>query len=130
MRQSVAAGLAALLLGGVLSGCGGHVAAAPRPDPCTPPAGGRCAADVAWHGGIALSPDGRTLGGIVLCGGTLHAAESAERVEIRLHVGAVGAGGMACARVPVTVQLAEPLGGRPVYDAVSGHRIPVGRGFG
>jgi hypothetical protein len=132
MRR-LAPALAVLAL--LLTGCGAHAAdARGRPDPspssCTPPAGGRCSADVAWRGGIALSPDGRTLHGIVLCGGTLHATESADRVEIRLHVGAVPAGGMTCARVNVSVRLSEPLGSRPVYDAVSGDRIPVGRGVG
>lgn len=132
MRR-LAPALAVLAL--LLTGCGAHAAATqgkpePSPSSCTAPAGGRCAGDVAWHGGIALSPDGRTLHGIVLCGGTLHATESADRVELRLHVGAVPAGGMMCARVNVSVRLAEPLGSRPVYDAVSGARIPVGRAAG
>jgi len=90
-----------------------------------PPAGGRCAADVAWPGPIELSADGRRLHGIVLCGGTLHASESADRVTIRLHVGALGAGVMSCARVDVGVSLAAPLGSRTVVDAVSGHDVRV-----
>jgi hypothetical protein len=65
------------------------------------------------------------LGGPVLCGGTLHAIESADRVTLRLHLRRIGPGAMTCARVEVSVRLAEPLGSRPVYDAVTGDRIPV-----
>lgn len=85
---------------------------------------------MAWRGPIQLAPDGRTLHGIVLCGGTLDATESAGRVDLRLHVGAIGPGGMMCARARVSVRLSEPLGGRPVYDAVSGDRIAVVRAQG
>jgi hypothetical protein len=127
MRRLLPA-LAGLLL---FTGCQSGTAVVGPPAPprttCTPPAGGRCAADVAWPGEISLSPDGRTLSGPVLCGGTLHDIDSPDRVTLRLHLGAVGPGAMSCARVEVSIRLAEPLGGRPVYDAVSGDRIPVGR---
>lgn len=118
--------LVVLLVTTVLSGCGARAATAPEPAAaCTPPAGGRCAADVAWSGTIGVSADDRHLGGIVLCGGTLHATETDDRVTIRLHVGAVGPGAMACARVPVRVALDAPLGHRVVVDAVSGRTIRV-----
>lgn len=51
---------------------------------CVPPAGGRCAADVAWSGPIEVSADGRRLHGIVLCGGVLHATETINRVILTL----------------------------------------------
>lgn len=73
-----------------------------------------------------VSPDGRTLHGIVLCGGTLEiVSQTADRVELRLHVGALAPGVMACARVDVGVQLDAPLDGRPVYDTVTGHTLTV-----
>jgi hypothetical protein len=100
---------------------------APPPDRCTPPAGGRCAADVAWPGPIEVSADGRRLHGIVLCGGTLRVVgQTPDRVTLRLHVGAMGPGTMSCARVDVGARLAKPLAGRAVYDAVSGRRLAVG----
>ena len=117
--------LVAVLLAVSLTGCTWRTGATPHADSCTPPAGGRCAADVAWPGSIELSADGRRLHGIVLCGGTLHASESADRVTIRLHVGALGPGMMSCARVDVGVRLAAPLGSRTVVDAVSGHDVRV-----
>jgi hypothetical protein len=121
--------LVVLLTAAVLSGCGAHAATQPtETEPaaaCTPPAGGRCATDVAWTGTIGVSADGRHLGGIVLCGGTLHATETDGRVTIRLHVGALGPGAMACARVPVRVALDAPLGHRVVVDAASGRTIRV-----
>jgi hypothetical protein len=120
-----------LLLLVALSGCASHAAAAPRPDPtpspvsCTPPAGGRCAGDVGWPGAIHVSADGRRLHGIVNCGGTLHATETAETVTLTLHVGAMGGGSMSCARVDVGVRLSSPLGQRTVVDAVSGKSLRV-----
>jgi hypothetical protein len=120
-----------LLLVVALSGCASHAAAAPSPHPspspasCTPPAGGRCAADVGWAGAIRLSADGRRLHGVVGCGGALHAAETGDTVTITLHVGAMGAGTMSCAMVDVGVRLAAPLAGRIVVDAVTGRQVRV-----
>jgi hypothetical protein len=71
------------------------------------------------------SPDGRRLHGVVGCGGTLHATESADTVTITLHVDAMGPGMMTCALVDVGVRLAHPLGSRTVVDAVSGHDVKV-----
>jgi hypothetical protein len=131
MRRLVPA-LAALTL--LVTGCGSHAAPIGTPAPsvstCAPPAGGRCAGNVAWPGRISVAPDGYTLSGPVLCGGTLHATESKDRVTLRLHVGAIGPGAMTCARVEVSVRLLEPLGARPVYDALTGARIPVGTARG
>jgi hypothetical protein len=120
--------LATMALGmALLSACGAHAVATPKPaDSCTPPAGGRCAGDVPWGRSIIVSADGRQLGGIVLCGGTLHATETDDRVTIRLHVGAMGPGTMTCARVSVEVTLREPLGTRTVVDAVTGRTVQVG----
>ncbi|WP_151081958.1 hypothetical protein [Nocardioides cynanchi] len=120
-----------MLLVVVVSGCASHAAAAAPPHPtpshaaCTPPPGGRCAADVAWPGPIQLSADGRRLHGVINCGGTLHAAETADTVTLTLHVGAMGPGTMSCARVDVGVRLATPLGQRTVVDAVTGHTVKV-----
>jgi hypothetical protein len=120
-----------LLLLVVLSACASHAAAAPRPDPtpspaaCTPPAGGRCAADVPWSGTILVSADGRRLHGVITCGGTLKATETADTVTITLHVGAMGPGTMTCARVDVGVRLVTPLGQRTVVDAVIGTPLRV-----
>jgi len=81
---------------------------------------------VPWDGSIIVSPDGRTLHGIVPCGGTLEIiSQTADRVEVRLRVGALGPGVMTCARVDVAVQLDGPLDGRPVYDAVTGQTLTV-----
>lgn len=113
-----------LLTTAALSGCGAHAATEPTAA-CTPPAGGRCAADVAWSGPIQVQPGGRRLQGVVQCGGTLRATETTDRVTITLHVGAVPAGAMSCARVVVGVSLADPLGSRTVVDSVSGRTIRV-----
>jgi hypothetical protein len=119
-----------LLLVVAVSGCASH-AATPRVDPtpspasCSPPAGGRCAADVAWPRAIHLSSDGRRLHGRLICGGTLHAVETADRVTIRLHVSAMGPGTMSCAMIDVGVRLDSPLGDRVVVDAVSGRVVHV-----
>jgi hypothetical protein len=72
-----------------------------------------------------MSPDGRRLHGVVLCGGTLRATESADRVTITLHVGAMGPGMMSCAMVDVSVRLATPLGDRTVVDGVTGQVVHV-----
>lgn len=115
-----------------LSGCASRAAASPDPGPtrspsstCSPPAGGRCAADVAWPGAIRLSPDGQRLHGVVGCGGTLRATETTATVTITLHVGAMGPGMMSCAMIDVGVRLAQPLGSRTVVDGVSGHHVRV-----
>jgi hypothetical protein len=115
----------------LVTGCGAHDVVTVTPPPtlstCAPPAGGRCAGNVAWRGPMTVTPDGRTLTGVVLCGGTFHATESRDRVMLRLHVGAIGPGAMLCARVDVRVTLARPLGGRRVYDAVSGDLVRIRR---
>jgi hypothetical protein len=124
VRHSLAtSAVAVLLLGGALSACGGE--SAPSSVDCTPPAGGRCAADVAWPGPIYSSHGGQVLEGVILCGGTLHATETRGRVTIRLHVGAVGPGAMSCARVEVGIRLSAPVGHREVLDAVTGHAVHV-----
>ena len=112
-------------LNAVVAGCGQHPSTAPLAPVCSPPAGGRCAADVAWSGPIQVSADGRRLHGIVLCGGTLRATETSTRVSLTLHVAAVGAGAMSCARIDVAARLSQPLGSRTVVDQVSGRTIPV-----
>jgi hypothetical protein len=118
--------LAFLVLGFVLSACQWpHHAVAPRTVPCTPPAGGRCAASVAWPGAIVVADGGRWLHGPILCGGTLRATETDTSVTITLHVGALGPGAMSCARVDVGVRLRAPLGTRNVVDGVSGRAVRV-----
>jgi hypothetical protein len=140
MKRRLLVPLLPLLLSLALSGCALRAAASPdsgrTPSPtssptssptasCTPPAGGRCAADVAWPGAIHLSADGRTLHGVVGCGGTLRAVEAADTVTLTLHVGAMGPGTMSCAMVDVGVRLPGPLGSRTVVDGVSGHQVRV-----
>jgi hypothetical protein len=113
----------------VLTGCRWHLgstdAAGPPPASCTPPAGGRCAADIGWPGSIHASADGRRLHGKVICGGTLYATETAARVTIRLHVSAMGPGTMSCAVPDIGVRLASALDGRTVVDAVTGRTVRV-----
>ncbi|MGZ4489578.1 MAG: hypothetical protein ACXVEU_01870 [Nocardioidaceae bacterium] len=73
-----------------------------------------------------ISPNGHLLHGIINCGGTLHVvSQTADRVVVRLHVGAMGPGSMSCARVDVVTHLATPLDRRPVFDAVEHRRLPV-----
>ncbi len=109
-----------------LTGCRWDGVAEPQATAsCTPPAGGRCAADVAWHGPILLSAGGRRLHARVSCGGVLHATETPTTVTLRLHVGAMGPGSMSCAVPDIGVRLATPLGDRPVVDAVSGQTLRV-----
>lgn len=119
--------LAILALGAALSGCGAQTSTAGPTHACTPPPGGRCAGDVAWHGPIELSADGHRLHGTVPCGGTLHATENGGTVAIRLHLGAVPRGGMSCALVDVGVRIPESLGHRTVVDEVSGDTVRVVR---
>jgi hypothetical protein len=119
--------LLALLVLVTLTGCARYGVAQPVTATCSPPAGGRCAHDVAWPGPIHLSPDGRRLHGRIVCGGTLSASETPDRVVVRLHLGAMGPGTMSCAVPDVGVRLVSPLGGRTVVDAVSGQRIRVVR---
>ena len=114
----------------LLAGCASHNVATRRapaaPPSCKPPPGGRCSADVPWPGPITISADGRRLYGIINCGGTLHVvSQSVDRVAVRLHVRATRPGSMSCARVDVAAHLTAPLDHRPVYDAVSGRRLPV-----
>ena len=128
-RRLPTALLLGLILGLVLSGCQwSRHGARPRAASCTPPAGGRCAQDVAWSGPIYLTRGGLRLHQVIICGGTLSATETAARVSIRLHLGAMGPGTMSCARLDVGVRLASPLGDRSVVDAVSGHVVPVVHG--
>jgi hypothetical protein len=126
MRRLLSCAVLAVALTSCGSRDGSFVDGRPPPSSCTPPAGGRCAADVPWPGPIDVTTDGRLLHGIIDCGGTLTAVtQSSDRVTVRLHVDARGPGMMSCARVDVGVRLTDPLGGRPVYDAVSGRRIRV-----
>lgn len=125
IRRSIAP---VLLLVLALSGCASHAAVAPPPHPtpgCSPPAGGRCAADVAWRGPIHLTSDGLRLHARVGCGGVLHESETADTVRIRLHVGKMPPGSMSCALLDVGVRLAAPLGNRTVVDAVTGSVVRV-----
>ena len=110
----------------VLSACGLH-------DVAEPQAGSSCvrrpavAAPVTspGPGRSTSSSDGRRLHGRIVCGGTLSATETADRVTIRLHVAAMPPGTMSCALRDVGVRLTSALGGRPVVDAVSGQTLRV-----
>jgi hypothetical protein len=83
---------------------------------CRAVAGGRCAGTEPVAG-LIVSADGRTLGETVNCGGRLTARETANRVIVTFTATAVGAGGMSCARVPLTVTLHAPLNRRSVVDS-------------
>jgi hypothetical protein len=72
-----------------------------------------------------VSADGLRLHGVIGCGGTLNATETADQVTITLHVDAMGPGTMSCAMVDVGVQLTTPLGQRAVVDGVTGHVVHV-----
>jgi hypothetical protein len=73
-------------------------------------------------GGVAVTRDGRTVTVVVVCGGKLQVREG-QAVLLTWVAGAVGAGAMSCALVPLTVRLRRPLGLRPLVDAVSGRRL-------
>ena len=104
---------------------------------CTPQAGGRCAGPEPippdlWPGtarsgrlldGPAVSPDGRTIIVFVECGGRLVVRESRDEVLVTWIASAVGAGGMSCAEVALTVYLRQPLGSRRLVDGVTGARL-------
>ncbi|HET9840523.1 MAG TPA: hypothetical protein VFQ01_00815 [Nocardioides sp.] len=112
----------------LLTGCRWHGAEGTKSTSCTPPAGGWCAQDSAWSGPIYLTRDGLRLHQVIICGGTLHASETADRVYLRLHLGAIGAGAMSCAKADVGVRLESPLGDRTVVDSVGGRVVRVVRG--
>lgn len=132
MLAFIARGGLALLV--ALTGEG--LTACPTTHACVPPAGGRCAGPEplpappsptrpGGHltvGGVAVTPDGRTLTVMVLCGGTLRLHEGAA-VSVTYVAGAVGAGAMSCALVPLTAQLRQPLGARRLVDGVSGRAL-------
>ena len=118
--------LATLLAAPVLAGCGGHAEA--KPPACASYGGGRCAEDVAWSGPIYLTRNGMRLHQVIICGGTLHASETADKVYLRLHLGEMGPGSMSCAKVDVGVRLAQPLGHRTVVDSVGHRAVHVSQG--
>jgi hypothetical protein len=102
---------------------------------CTPPAGGRCAGPLplppdqlnpsnnVLFSGVGVSPDGQTIIVIVMCGGRLVARESKNEVLLTWIAGALGAGVMSCANVPLTAHLRRPLGDRPLIDGVTRARL-------
>ena len=85
---------------------------------------------------VELSVDGRTLSAKVEWSGcqdepTLAADESPTRVLLSLHLVDRARPGVMCPNIAqsgsTSVQLANPLGGRPITDAVTGGSIPVSR---
>lgn len=60
------------------------------------------------------------------CGGQLRAKESARRVVLTYVASRVRTGGMACAKVRLSVALHTPVNGRPVIDGVTGQVLRVG----
>jgi hypothetical protein len=73
--------------------------------------------------GLAVTRDGRGLVAVVPCGGALHARETPHTVMLTWIASSVGAGGMACARVPLQARLSAPLGHRVVVDTVTHRRM-------
>lgn len=110
--------LCAVVVTAVCSSCAGPS--------CSPPAGGRCRHPMPVDGGsVAPSADGRTLSIMTNCGGTLTASRTPTRVTLTYTASAVGKGGLACARRPISVILDTPVGSLPIYDSVSGQRLTV-----
>ncbi len=99
---------------------------------CAPLGGGRCAGPEAVTDAIVgqLSADsaGTTISGRFQCGGELTASETSSHVVLTYVASAVTAGGMACAVVPLSVQLKAPLGSRTLIDGVSGGQLDVAPG--
>jgi hypothetical protein len=114
--------------GGTLAGSPPSSAPSPSASPipsCSPPAGGRCPGPLPIPGPLAVDSSGTHLSGYFLCGGTLAARESSQQVDVTYKGSAVRAGGMACARVQLTVALAQPLGSRSVIDTATGKHVTV-----
>jgi hypothetical protein len=73
-------------------------------------------------GAVAITPDGRTLTVVVLCGGKLTVREGTQ-VFITWIASAVGPGAMSCATVALTARLQRPLARRPLVDTVTGRTL-------
>ena len=72
------------------------------------------------------SRDQLSLFGDFQCGGRLRAEESGNRVLITYIASRVRPGGMACAKITLSVRLDAPLNGRTVVDSVTGDVLHVG----
>jgi len=127
MGVRIRATLIALVV--LLAGCagsggrtpaGGHSSAAT----CTPPAGGRCPGPIAVPE-LAVENSGRRLVGVFMCGGRFTGRETSMAVFVTYVASAVGAGGMSCARVKLSVTLDQPLDNRRVIDTTSRRPVPI-----
>jgi hypothetical protein len=103
----------------------------PTPAPCKIRAGARCPGpapvDSALIGQLYLASRTQlAIYGDFQCGGQLRATESTQLVTITYVASRVRTGAMTCAKVNLSVRLAEPLDGRRVIDGVTGERLPVG----
>jgi hypothetical protein len=74
---------------------------------------------------LAIEHGGRRLVGVFMCGGRFSARETSGAVFVTYVASAVGAGGMSCARVPLSVTLDQPLDNRHVIDTTSRHVVPI-----
>lgn len=122
--------LAVAVLVAATSACApSSTSAPPQTTGCRPPAGGRCAGPApisTWLiGPLTLAADGRTVSGRFQCGGTLVATETSTRVTLTFVAGAVGAGALSCALVPLTVVLHTTLGNRIVVDGVTHQTVSI-----
>ena|SRR5947209_51272 len=109
----------------IVAGCSSGGAVTPPPSfpfECSPPGGGRCGGPHALPD-LHLDATDRGLHGTFLCGGTLSASETKSRVVVTYFASSVGAGGMACAMVPLAVHLHAPLGDRHVVDGATGDPV-------
>lgn len=124
-------GLAAAGCSSDASPAGGDRTSVSPPTHCVAQGGARCPGPAPVNSAIIghlylASRSQLTLFGDFQCGGHLRATESAHRVVITYVASRVRPGGMACAKVRLSVALDAPLKGRTVIDSVTGHRLPVG----
>lgn len=96
----------------------------PSGSSCTPPAGGRCPGPQPVSQ-LAVENSGRRLVGVFLCGGRLSGRETANAVYVTYIGSAVRTGGMSCARLKLSVTLAEPLDTRHVIDTTTRHTVRI-----
>ncbi|HZC71782.1 MAG TPA: hypothetical protein VE442_13905 [Jatrophihabitans sp.] len=98
---------------------------------CVVRAGARCPGpapiDSALIGHMYIASRNQlTIFGAFQCGGRLQASESGKRVVVTYVASRVPPGGMACAKVKLSVGLDKALAGRTVVDGVTGKVLHVG----
>jgi hypothetical protein len=82
------------------------------------------------YGPLWSDPTDASVSGRFFCGGALTATETTNRVAVTFYPQIVRPGAEACAVLPVTVWLTNPIGVRTVVDGVSGEPLTVARFVG